>query len=241
MIVVTTFKYSFVIPCHNEQDWIVRLLNALVHLNFDKDEFEVVVVDNNCQDETVERVWNFSKDFRINLRLVHEYRKGVSVARNSGAKVVSGKYLIFLDADNVVGPDFLLDIDREVYRKAAVGFSIRTLPDCYTFRGLIVFWTLEIIKMYSGRPFGKSVVLREVFDSINGFDTNIVLGENVDFMVRVRLRARELQQAFGHIKSPIYCSLRRFEKVGYIRTLIPWGIAYCGTMSLPYKAMSDLP
>jgi len=234
------FKYSFIIPCYNEEDYIVRLLESLARLRFEVDEFEVVVVDNNCNDGTVERVWEYSFSSNLNLRIVHEYNRGVSKARNLGAIKSLGKYLIFLDADNVVHANFLSDLDKSVRDNFGAFFSIRTIPDCVSIRGGILFYLLEVIKKYSWRQFGKSVVRRDVFYSINGFNPNIKLGENVDFMVRARMWAKQKNQKFGHIRTPIYCSLRRFEKVGYIKILVPWFFAYCGIKTLPYETMDNL-
>ncbi|MFM0145479.1 glycosyltransferase [Paraburkholderia sp. RL18-085-BIA-A] len=230
-----------VIPCHNESGYIENLLHDLAAQTVSKDNFEVVVVDNNSSDNTNEVVWEFACHTRkLNLRLVHEYEPGVSCARNSGAHVAKGTTLIFLDADNRVSPTFLSDISYTMHAKNSVAGTIRTMPDVAQARALFVFWVLEIIKVFLRRPFGKSYVHRRLYDSSHGYNEQIVLGENLDFLLRVKALAKKEGKAFGHIRRPIYCSLRRFNTQGYVRVLMPWFAAYCGFFNLKYQTMTSI-
>ena len=90
------------------------------------------------------------------------------------------------------------------------------------------------------KAFGKSVATRDGFESIGGFDTDVKLGENVIFASGLKEYAKTNKLKFYHINSPIYCSLRRFKRIGYSRVLIPWFKAYLGARNLPYTTTDEL-
>ncbi|WP_233800167.1 glycosyltransferase [Paraburkholderia sp. HP33-1] len=236
-----TFDFSVVVPCHNESGYIENLLHDLSVQTIGTESFEVVVVDNNSSDNTNEVVWDFACHARkVNVRLVHEYEPGVSYARNSGARAAKGTTLIFLDADNRVSPSFLSDVSYTMHAKNSVAGTIRTMPDVARASALWVFWILELIKVFLGRPFGKSYVQRRLYEDSQGYNERIVLGENLDFLIRVKALAKKEGRVFGHIRRPIYCSLRRFNSQGYVRVLMPWFAAYCGLFNLKYQTMTSI-
>lgn len=97
-------KISVVIPTHNRSDALAKTL-----LNLSKQQFaepwEAIVVNNRCSDDTDEIVRG--QRFPVSLRLVHEEKPGVAAARNAGIEIARGQYVILLDDDILVEPDFL--------------------------------------------------------------------------------------------------------------------------------------
>jgi glycosyltransferase involved in cell wall biosynthesis len=62
-------------------------------------EWEVVIVDNNCADDTPLVTEDAAKDFPTTLRRVQEPKQGLSNARNCGIQAARGRYLLFTDDD----------------------------------------------------------------------------------------------------------------------------------------------
>lgn len=95
---------SVVIPSHNRSDALAKTL-----LNLSKQQFtepwEVIVVNNRSTDDTNDVV--LSQCFPTPLRLIHEEKPGVAAARNAGIAVARGQYIILLDNDILVEPDFI--------------------------------------------------------------------------------------------------------------------------------------
>lgn len=233
-------KLSFITPCLNEQDWLPRLLISLNNCNFCHDQVEFIVADNGSTDRTIDVLWNLIPQLKYTVRLVHEFRKGVSNARNSGAIIARGEFLVFIDADNILTQNFVDQLWRVHQQQNFYGATIRTLAEPGSIKGSLLFYLLEAIKMVLPKPFGKSVARKEAFISVGGFDKNVKLGENVSFTSRLKLNAKCKKMKFLHITSPIYCSLRRFEKVGYLKILYPWIKAYLGNYNLPYETVDNL-
>lgn len=235
----TDLVFSVVIPCFNEESYVCSLLSDLESQTIELDKFEVVVVDNNSTDRTSQVVWDYAINSKLNIRILHEYTPGVSLARNRGSNIARGDVIVFLDADNALKESFLLRLyDYTVNRKYLAG-SIRTLPDELDVKGWLVFTVLEIIKIFSFKPFGKSFVTKDVLYRSDGFNEDIVLGENVEFLQKIKRIVKQQGGKFGHFRPGITCSLRRFKQVGYMKVLVPWLIAYLGVYSLKYKTMAD--
>ena len=98
-------KISVVIPTHNRADALDRTLSNLSKQQCEE-AWEVIVVNNRCTDDT-DTIVN-SRSFPVPLQLVHrDDIPGPSAARNAGAAHASGKYLLFMDNDILVEPDFL--------------------------------------------------------------------------------------------------------------------------------------
>jgi GT2 family glycosyltransferase len=96
---------SVVIPTHNRSDALAQTLSKLAEQEF-TEPWEVIVVNHRCTDDTDEVVRR--QKFPTTLRLVHRGdTPGVAAARNAGAAAAVGQYLLFLDDDILVEPDFL--------------------------------------------------------------------------------------------------------------------------------------
>lgn len=235
-----SIKLSFIVPCHNEKDWLPKLLLSLNSCETRFEEIEFVVVDNASSDRTVDSLWELVPSLKYRVKLVHELRKGVSAARNTGALVAKGEVLVFVDADNILTQHFVDQLWFVIRSPDFCGATIRTLAEAGSLKGAMVFNILEIIKLLLPRPFGKSVAKKAAFLAIGGFDERVKLGENVVFTSRLKAFALRNGEKFLHIKSPVYASLRRFEKVGYVKILFPWLVAYLGVRSLPYETVDNL-
>lgn len=93
-------KISAIICTHNREQYLGAAIDSL--LNQDFPEFEVVVVDNASSDRTTEIA-----SLRPSIKYVYEPVIGLSVARNTGAKVAAGDILAYLDDDAVAAPNWL--------------------------------------------------------------------------------------------------------------------------------------
>ena len=89
---------SVVVPTYNRADLLSGCLFSLAEQTIDKDQYEVIVVDNNSTDETI-RVANKFCSNQPNFRVVTETVQGHSQARNRGWREAQGAYVAYLDDD----------------------------------------------------------------------------------------------------------------------------------------------
>lgn len=97
-------QISAIICTHNRDTYLGAAIDSLLGQNF-TGEFEVVVVDNGSSDRTREVVEQRAGDSR--LKYVFEPTIGLSVARNTGAKIASAEILAYLDDDAVASKQWL--------------------------------------------------------------------------------------------------------------------------------------
>ena len=100
------YHYSIVIPCYNEAAYIYNCLNSLTHQETNLKP-EIIVVDNNSTDNSVEIIRQFP-----NVKLIQERRPGVCFARQAGADVATGEIIISTDSDTVFKPNWLENINQ---------------------------------------------------------------------------------------------------------------------------------
>ncbi|UPU37762.1 glycosyltransferase [Geomonas paludis] len=89
---------SIVIPTYNNSKLLKRTLEHFVtQVRFPDAEVEMVVVNNNCQDDTDAVVKSYIG--KLPLKLVAEGRQGISCAKNAGIREATGDLVIFTDDD----------------------------------------------------------------------------------------------------------------------------------------------
>ncbi len=100
-----TPEISIIIPAYNAQDTIIKCLDSVVRQDGASD-FEIIVVNDGSTDKTGEIVQEYRYN-RPNIQLANLLRNhGISVARNSGMRLAHGRFITFVDADDVVGVSY---------------------------------------------------------------------------------------------------------------------------------------
>jgi glycosyltransferase involved in cell wall biosynthesis len=102
-------EISVIICCYNSTQ---RIKTTLMHLAKQKligMSCEIIMVDNNCTDDTVELTGAYWKsvDQPFELRILHEQRAGLSYARKKGVDAAKGEFILFCDDDNWLAEDYL--------------------------------------------------------------------------------------------------------------------------------------
>lgn len=100
-------QVSVIIPCYNSHSVIGRCLDSVKHQTHAV--FEVIVIDDGSKDvhQLIDIISKFKKSLSITLVLNKE-NKGAAYARNRGIEIAKGKYLAFLDSDDVWHPQKII-------------------------------------------------------------------------------------------------------------------------------------
>ncbi len=196
---LTTVSISIIIPALNEERMIGRCLESLSKLNFARDRFEVILVDNGSRDKTLAIAESF-KD-RLNVRILQKTGVRISALRNTGAKVALGNILAFLDADCLAPADWL---DRILALAPADGAGVLgahyLLPEDSSWVGRTWHVYQEAPKAgeVSHIPAGDLIMRREDFLSLGGFDETIQTNEDYELCERARAAGMKVR-AFPEI------------------------------------------
>lgn len=93
------FLVSVICPVFNASAWLPECIESV--LNQDYTSFELLLIDDGSTDDSLSVCEDYAaKDSRISV--FHQENKGVSAARNKGLKLMKGKWVTFLDADDAL-------------------------------------------------------------------------------------------------------------------------------------------
>ena len=96
---------SIIIPSYNSAHFIKSAVDSILLSDLSNKLYEVIVVNDGSSDNIVEVIEGYNK--YDNIILVNQLNKGLAGARNTGIKQAKGKYLVFLDADDIILPNKL--------------------------------------------------------------------------------------------------------------------------------------
>lgn len=204
-------ELSIIIPTLNEEDYIQTLLGDILKSTI-VTTYEIIVADSGSSDTTKQKVTEV-KDNHPNstIHFTTATKKGVSIARNTGATLATGEYLVFLDADSRIAPDFLNRGLEEMKARQLQVAACYLVPDSGRFLDKVLLAILNLgmrFFQYTAKPIalGAAIwVTKALHDQINGFDVTILFGEDMEYVTVAKRNGR-----FGMInsQSAIYCMRR---------------------------------
>jgi glycosyltransferase involved in cell wall biosynthesis len=176
-------KISVIIPTLNEEENLSACLDSLTSVDYPREFFEMIVVDNGSTDKTRE----IAEAYATTVLL--QPSGNVAALRNLGAREATGQILAFVDGDCVV--------DRDWLRNAAIYFDDAdvvawggppALPENSTWVQKTWFLVRQKQNQIQEVDWLESMnlfVRRHVFWQVNGFAENLVTCEDVDFCYRL--------------------------------------------------------
>ncbi len=99
-------KISIIVAAYNIENYIRKCIESVVSQL--TEETELIVVNDGSTDNTSMLLTELQKKFHFHL--VNQSNKGLSGARNSGIKVANGKYLWFIDGDDWITDNALIQL-----------------------------------------------------------------------------------------------------------------------------------
>jgi GT2 family glycosyltransferase len=192
-------SFSIVIPSYSRPAQLAECLRALARLEYPRDRFEVIVVDDGGDRPLGEVVAPFESD--LTLTLLRQANAGPAAARNAGAEGARGEFLAFTDDDCLPEPGWLTGLAEAMSRApdCMVGGAIlngATGNLCSVTSQLIVD---VVYRHYNTDPLwarflasnNLAVPLRG-FREIGGFDSTFRTAEDRELCHRWLLRGRRI-------------------------------------------------
>jgi glycosyltransferase involved in cell wall biosynthesis len=160
---------SVVIPAHNAEAYLDAAIDSVAAQTHDR--VEIIVVDDASTDRTAAVAARYGGRLRYEL----QSHRGSAAARNRGARLATGPYLAFLDADDVWEPEKL------AIQLAAFGAD----PSLdIVFGHVVQFWDGGIGEPQRGEHPGTMLLPRAVFEEIGPFREDHPIGDFIDWYAR---------------------------------------------------------
>jgi len=244
---LTKMNYSIIIPAYNEE----QLLPAtLASLNAVKEKLnndftgEIIVVNNNSTDQTAKIAESH------NVKTVFEKENCIARARNAGAKIAEGDYLIFIDADTIAPYELikktlsLLNEHKLCGGGTTIEFDINKMP--IFLRLFTWLWHMHI--KFSPLAAGSYVFcLKEAWQDVGGFNEKIYASEEIWFSLALRKKKKKKKLPFRILDIPVKTSARKINQystmhmfgVMFIMLIFPWAIRNRKMCHIWYERMNE--
>ena len=185
-------KVSVIIPCFNQGQFLGQAIVSVQNQTFQ--DIEIIIVnDGSTDDETAEICSSFEGP---GIKVMHTVNQGLAAARNTGIEQAEGIYILPLDADDKIGPNYIKEaaaiLDEEpdvgiVYCKAQLFGAVNSqwpLPE----------YSLEEM-LKNNIIFCSALFRRDDWQRVGGYDPGMIYGwEDYDFWISLIERGRQVRQ-----------------------------------------------
>jgi len=185
-------KVSVIMPCYNDGAYIREAL-ASVNAQTYKD-IEVIIIDDGSDDpNTLQILDNISES---NIKLLKTKRLRPAGARNEGISQATGKYILPLDADDIIEPEYIEKAVSIMEKDERVGvvYCFAELFGERSGRWDLPNYSLEKM-LLDNIVFVTALFYKEDWENVGGFNTNMKHGmEDYDFWLSILEIGREIHQ-----------------------------------------------
>jgi len=208
----TIIPVSIIIPAYCEQEWLPILLKSIKQQTLQP--LEIIVADAQSTDNTRA----IAKQYKVKII---EGGK-IAFARNAGAKIAKGEYILFMDADTELSNKYVLSEALKKFKARKLDIaSARFITSAKRedrFIGILagkIIWGIVNIWRFVQQKFqkvyfegGAFILIKEsVFNALNGFDEKLLINEDPDLFKR----AVAAHYKYGHLSVNVITSSRRFN------------------------------
>ena len=182
---------SVVIAAFNEEKNLPSCLESILNQDFPKNEYEIVVVDNNSTDKTVEVAKKYG------ARVVTEERQGNTYAISKGMSRAKGDIIANLDADTLAKENWLSLIKKTFEDERIVGATgnadIKSGNKFLDWMSPVLYGIFLRFNFLIGKPHltGFNLVVRKkTFDEVGGINEKFTMSSDVDLGLRIAKKGR---------------------------------------------------
>lgn len=188
--------FSIIIPAHNEEKSIGKCMDSVLKQEGDS---EIVIVNDGSSDKTKSIVEKYMRKYKI-IKLVN-FTEGHSAAfaRNRGVENANGEWIIFIDADQIIGNDSLKNIEKFISENKDMDGSDYLV---FSYKPRTVFqkaWS-AYRKCYPSVGF-IHVIRKDIFEKMGGFNEKIFYFEDSEFRNRF---IKEKYSFKGPVNAKVY-------------------------------------
>lgn len=175
-------QISIIVPCYQQAQFLDDCLNSVLVQSFQ--EWECIIVNDGSDDNTEEiaKKWTFIDN---RFKYISQKNKGLPSARNIGIVAAKSKWILPLDADDIISADYL-DL---AYTQFDNGYTVITCigEKFGTDSGVIKMedFSLKNLATYN-TFFASSFFQKKDWERVNGYDISLIYGlEDWDFWISI--------------------------------------------------------
>ncbi len=205
---------SVIIPCYNQGHLLDEAVESV--LNQTLQDFEIIIINDGSTDPfTNALLADYRKD---KTTVLHTGNQGLAAARNNGIRQATGRYILPLDADDRIGPEYLEKAVQVLDSHADIGIvycRARLFGAVETEWNLPAYSLSEMLQ--DNLIFCTALFRRSDWQMVNGYDPGMVYGwEDYDFWLSLIEKGRQVYQI------PEYLFFYRVASDSMVRSKEKW-------------------
>lgn len=182
---------SIIVPVFNVDDYIYDCLKSLLNQDILLTEYEIICINDGSTDKSLDILMDFESKYP-NIIVLNQLNKGVSSARNSGMKIARGKYIWFIDSDDLIAPKCLNSLIKYLIdnKKNMLQINVKIIEEDYQYCKLKSQNNLKngytiINKNWDYTPFAWAYIWNSEVIKNNRFNENLKYAEDYDFVLPI--------------------------------------------------------
>lgn len=122
-------EISVIVPVYNVEDYLAECLESILSQEFNS--MEIICIEDGSSDDSLKILETFAQKYSQIKIIKHDTNRGLSAARNDGLKISTGKYILFVDSDDILAENALNVLYKEAEQKnvEVVYFDIEEFCD----------------------------------------------------------------------------------------------------------------
>lgn len=186
--------WNVVITCHNYGMFLPDAIESVLANDAD---YEIHLVDDASEDETVEVAADYTSRYNHIRYLRNAMQRGPAYSQNRGIKASASPYVVLLDADDCIGPDYLYEAEQKLRAGADV-----VNPDAILFGANYGRWivpeltTLEML-LKRNPVHNCSAFRRDLWQRVGGIDEQMPRWMDHEFWIRVAGQNARIEALHG--------------------------------------------
>lgn len=185
--------FSVVIPAYNASAFLPQTIESVQRQTFE--DFEILIIDDGSTDDTLDIIKKY-KETDSRIHFITQRNQGVSRARNTGIEAAEGKYIAFLDSDDIWMPNKLKIHFEHFQSDSKIGLSYARVE--------FIDWQGYSAHQYSNLRLknvlpkhlyienlictpSNAVIVKDIFKSNEGFDGYLSGYADIELFLRISL------------------------------------------------------
>lgn len=218
------YKISVVIPVYNAEEYLEETINSVLKQDIGfVDNVQMILVNDGSVDGSEKLCQQYEKKYPKNITYVYQENAGVSAARNHGMEYVEGKYVNFLDSDDMWSSDAFSRVYsffeehydevelvscKQQYFEGATHVHVLSEKKYDCTRVTDIHHNYEDIQMHITASFIRSDIME-----CTHFDENMRFGEDAVYVNEIILRKGK----YGLVAEPTHYYRRRINATSAVQ------------------------